>query len=243
MERSGKCFALAIALLVSSACDPPTSSTKVPPPHTNPVTATITGTVSTVTNQPIAGAIVKVESGAVARTDGAGRFQATFQIPASPTAISAEGTGYHPSSQVFTLSANTTVVVDFALEALEKLTIGSSVTGTISGNDPPTYVGMAYDSDYSRHTKYYTYTTPVSDDLIVELSWTPTANAALVMWTQEGDIKSIAAGDRQQIRLPHDTSGNLLVGQPWEAGALSVVVPFTLDARGVGTGAASVRRK
>ena len=126
-------------------------------------------------------------------------------------------------------AVNGPTVASFQLLELQQLSLDAAVTGTISTDDPPTYVGADYDSDYLFHTKFYAFTTAPGDDLIVELSWIAAGNAALVMYTQGGAIKSTTVGEMQVIQLPPNTTGNLLVGQSWEAGRLTQPVQFTLQ--------------
>jgi hypothetical protein len=238
----------AIALLAvataGSACERTTRSASTPTGPTSITTSTsravaIDGTVTDLDGAAVGGASVTGTVGtarANTTTDESGRFSlGTFEASSSQQmTVVIASSGYvtanlgRPASSV---DARWTLNVK--LPRLFTLPIDDSLTAVLLTTDPGDYVGDPYDSDYSSNTKYIAFTTPAASDVVVELGWEPIGNASLMMWALGGAIVSQPSDGRQVLRLPHGTSGMLLVGQPYAAGRLLQSVAFTLATRTV----------
>ena len=105
----------------------------------------------------------------------------------------------------------------------------ATVPGIVDPRDPSAYVGVDYDSALLWNTEYFSFATPATDDVIVDLAFTASGNAALEMYALDGTIQSTASGSLISIRLPKGATGTLLVGQTYEAEKLTTPVPFTLN--------------
>ena len=233
--------ALAVAVLVLPGCSDqklltPTgpAAPGAPSPGMPLVEIVLRGSVTDVEDVPVSGAVVTA-SGFSRRsttvTDAAGQF--TLQsdhIDASGwVLVSAQKAGYVTQTRAMSGVDRFPIKLPLILQ----LPVDGSMAAAILAADPPTYVGEAYESDYSSNTKYFSFTIPVTADLIVEIAWEGVENSSLMMWAFEGTKVSERTGTGAAIRLPRGTTSVLLVGRPYAAGKLlpSQSVPFTLTTR------------
>lgn len=197
---------------------------------------TVTGTITELTGAPAANAFVTVTpfgpTQAVSGvSDATGRFSlgpvTVFQGETVQLAITLAD---HVTRTFAVPTSGASVDVTIPLAPLHDLAMDAATNGVLDVNDPPTYVGTPYDSDYLQNTEYFAFATPATDDVIVDLTFTASGNAALEMYALEGTIPSTASGSSISIRLPKGTTGTLLVGQAYSADKLTTPVPFTLNA-------------
>ena len=237
---------VAIAGLILSGCskdhelrspagpEPPGPS--APSPGQPVVDIVLSGSVTDLQDVPIGDAIVTAWGLSRLRTtvtDAAGNFtvHADHIDATALVLVSAEKAGYITQGRMISSVDR----VPIKLPALLPLPIDGSTTSAVSAVDPPDYVGEPYESDYSYNTRYFSFTTPGTADLIVEISWERTENSALMIWVQGGMNVSERTSTGAVIRIARGISGMMLVGRPFGAGKLlpGQSVPFTLTTRRV----------
>jgi len=237
--RSAVAFAAAFLVLPSCSQDHQSLTPAGPsaPNPTSPVTTIVlSGSVTDTLDVPIGGAIVTALEGSrpTTMTDAAGRFrfESVEAGVASWVHVSAQKAGF--VSLTYTVPTKGELA-PLKLPPLFQLPIDDSTASEILATDLPAYVGEAYESDYSYHTKYFSFAIPSSADVIVEISWERVENSSLTMWALGGTVVSERISTGAMLRLPRGATGMLLVGRPYVAGPLtkSQSVAFTLTTRRV----------
>ena len=228
-------LALILTVLSAAAC-----TKTLPMAPSNPIPIVISGTVRDTLEMPLAGVVIRAQGVTVTvegLSDSSGRFALPGIAAESLTHIrlSAELAGYARIVRLLDVPA-LNHFLNLKLPVLGSLPIDSTASGQLLPSDLADYIGEPYDSDYSWNTKYFSFSTPSDADVSVELTWERTGNASLKMWQQNTLVVSESSGDRQVIRLPRNTNGVLLVGQPFEAYQLTSAANFTLEARRITNG-------
>jgi hypothetical protein len=219
-----------------SPTGPEPAAPRAPSPGLPAVEIVLSGSVTDLQDVPISGAIVTawgLSRLTTTVTDAAGHFtvQADHVDATALVLVSAQKAGYITQGRMLSSVDR----LPIRLPALLQLPIDGAMTSAVVAVDPAGYVGEAYESDYTYNTKYFLFATPGNADVIVEISWERAENSALMMWVHNGTNVSERTGTGAVIRLPHGTSGMLLVGRPLAAGKLLAgqSVAFTLTTRQV----------
>ncbi len=224
---------LVLACLVVHACsadeEPLTPAGPAAPPDPAAAGVVIRGTVMDVADAPISGAIVS-GSGVIATTDAAGAFTASYTGASSHEfLLYAHKIGYISRGRMVFPHSGESVIIK--LPAVFGLPMDGSTASELLPADLPGYVGEPYESDYSWNIKYFSFNTPATHDVIVEMSWQQAGTEALAMWALDGRVSSLLSGSAAVLRLPRGRSGFLLVGRTYSAGQLTRPVAFALHTR------------
>ena len=189
----------------------------------------VRGTVTDERDAPIAGAFVSGPT-VSAMTDAMGAFTAAYTGGGTREfLLYAHKVGYISRGRAVSPHGDESVTIKLA--TVFALPIDGATAADLLPADLPGYVGEPYDSDYTWNTKYFSFTTPGTHDVIVEMPWEQTGNASLAMWALDGRASSLPSGNPAVLRLPRGSSGLLLVGQPYSAGQLTRPVAFELHTR------------
>jgi len=221
-----------MACLTVAACHddpkegPPTGPTK------SASTVVIRGAVLDWSNAPLAGAQVTGTAGtqATQMTGADGRFDlGSFDATIRQVRIDIIKAGFVPQATHIAINSSVIDTV-IKLRPMEPLPLDGTITRDLLPSDPSDYVGEAYESDYSWNTRYYVFTAQ-SDEVVVDLDWDHAATPTLKMWAMAGALVSKAEGTHEVLSLPRGQSGILLVSKPYDGGALTRAVRFTLTVR------------
>ena len=189
----------------------------------------VRGTVTDERDGPIAGAFVSGPT-VSAMTDATGAFTGAYTGGGTREfLLYAHKVGYVSRSRAVSPHGDESVTIKLA--TIFPLPIDGATAAELLPADLPASAGEPYDSEYLWNAKHFSFTTPGTHDVIVEMPWEPTGNAALAMWALDGRLSSLPSGNPSVLRLPRGSSGLLLVGQPYSAGQLTRPVAFELHTR------------
>lgn len=203
---------------------------------TQAITVAVSGSVTDQDGIAVGGATVSAmgTTNVAGISDAAGRFSLNVDVnPGENVIVTAVKNEYSSAAKAVRATSGT-IEVTLALTGNPPLLLDDgSITATLYPTDPGSFVGDPYDSDYATNARLIRYQTG-DTETVLELGWAHLGNAALKMWGQGGAVVSQADGDLQIIRLPANSAGVLIVGQPSAACRLSQAVTFTVETRKAG---------
>lgn len=174
----------------------PTAVIPVPPAPAPTLTRMVSGTVGEVDRGPIAGAKVTTAYTPSTFTDSTGAFSVAYPAAVLLNVLTVDAPGF--DSRQFGWSAGSANVTlgTIRLQRTILLAEMSSLTGILSPNDLPSYVGDAYDSDYCSPCKPLRLRVGAKLNVRVNLKWS--GGTALQLWAwvwinNEGVADAISA--------------------------------------------------